>query len=65
MERIASLTDLRRGEFPADFSQNVSGLGAKVQNLLGDMVNVDEQKRPSCEELKQEIAKLVHVLKEG
>jgi translation initiation factor 2-alpha kinase 3 len=65
MERVAALTDLRRGKFPVDFSRNVGDLGAKVQHLLSDMVSVDEQKRPSCEEVKQEIAKLVHVLKEG
>jgi translation initiation factor 2-alpha kinase 3 len=64
MERVAALTTLRKGEFPADFEQNVGDLGAKVQRLIGDMVSADEEKRASCEEVKMEIAKLVHVLKE-
>jgi translation initiation factor 2-alpha kinase 3 len=42
----------------------VGDLGAKVQRLIGDMVSADEEKRASCEEVKMEIAKLVHVLKE-
>lgn len=64
MERVAALVDLRRGIFPEGFTTGVGGLGDKIQELISDMVDVDEQKIPTCEDVKQEIAKLVHVLRE-
>tara|TARA_R110002003_G_scaffold198_14_gene15523 strand:- start:13311 stop:15377 length:2067 start_codon:yes stop_codon:yes gene_type:complete len=64
MERIAALTELRRGRFPDGFSNTVGELGGKIQHLIGDMLHVKEQKRLSCEEAKSEISKLIHVLKE-
>ncbi|KAH7080239.1 kinase-like domain-containing protein [Paraphoma chrysanthemicola] len=64
MERIAALTDLRRGNFPDGFPRQFGTMGAKMQQLISDMVHDDEQKRVRCEEAKQEIARLVNVLKE-
>ncbi|KAF2131665.1 eukaryotic translation initiation factor 2-alpha kinase-like protein 2 [Dothidotthia symphoricarpi CBS 119687] len=64
MERVDALGQLRRGQFPDDFSQRFGELGDKVQQLIGDMVHVNERERLSCEEARSEIAKLVHVLKE-
>jgi translation initiation factor 2-alpha kinase 3 len=62
MERAAALTDLRRGIFPEDFSQNLGELGDNVQELIRDMVHADESKRLSCEEVKTIMGGLVHAL---
>lgn len=64
MERVDALRRLRRGQFPEEFARGLGGLGDKVQQLIGDMVHVDEQKRLGCEEVKSEIGKLVHVWRE-
>ena len=64
MERIAALTDLRRGNFPDGFSQGLGDSGDQVQQLLGSMICTDESQRMSCEEVKFEIGKLIHVLRE-
>jgi translation initiation factor 2-alpha kinase 3 len=65
MERIAALTDLRRGQFPEGFAHGIGDLGEHVQQLISDMTDVDEQRRLGCEDVKEEIAKLVHVLREN
>ncbi|KAF2856412.1 eukaryotic translation initiation factor 2-alpha kinase-like protein 2 [Plenodomus tracheiphilus IPT5] len=63
MERIAALTDLRRGVFPNTFALGLGGVGEKVQHLIGEMVHADEKKRMGCSEVKDEIGRLVQVLK--
>jgi translation initiation factor 2-alpha kinase 3 len=63
MERVAALTDLRRGIFPDDFSQNLGDIGDNMQYLLGSMVHADEHQRMSCEEVKSGMSRLVHMLK--
>ncbi|KAL6708463.1 hypothetical protein ACN47E_002726 [Coniothyrium glycines] len=62
MERIAALTELRRGIFPAGFARSLGDLGEQVQQLVGDMLQPDEAKRFSCAEVKTELSKLVHIL---
>jgi translation initiation factor 2-alpha kinase 3 len=63
MERIAALTELRRGVFPHGFAQSFGDVGADVQQLIGEMVQGDEQKRLSCDQVKKEIGRLVQTLK--
>lgn len=63
MERIAALTELRRGIFPDKFSHDLGDMGDRVQQMIGNMINKDEQMRLGCEEVKQEIGKLCHILK--
>jgi translation initiation factor 2-alpha kinase 3 len=63
MERIAALTELRRGKFPDGFGNELGDLGNTVVQLLCSMIDADEQKRVSCEEVKLEIGKLVNRLK--
>lgn len=63
MERIAALTDLRRGQFPDSFAQGFGGMGSRVQKLISDMVQMDEQQRLTCDEVKNELGELVQLLK--
>jgi translation initiation factor 2-alpha kinase 3 len=63
MERIAALTELRRGLFPNDFAQSHGDTGVDIQQLISSMIHGDEQKRLSCDEVKEEIKKLVQRLK--
>ena len=63
MERIAALTELRRGKFPDGFSQEVGFLGGDVEQLLTSMMHSDEEKRLKCEEVKLEVGKLVSNMK--
>jgi translation initiation factor 2-alpha kinase 3 len=63
MERIAALTELRRGVFPDGFAQSLGDVGIDVQNLISDMMRGDEGNRLGCDEVRGEIGKLVHVLK--
>jgi translation initiation factor 2-alpha kinase 3 len=63
MERISALTELRRGVFPDGFAQTVGDVGVDVQQLISDMVQGDEAKRLSCDAVRDEIKKLVRVLK--
>jgi translation initiation factor 2-alpha kinase 3 len=63
MERIAALTELRRGLFPENFAQSLGDVGTDVQQLIGEMVQADEQKRLSCDQVKNVIGKLVQTLK--
>jgi translation initiation factor 2-alpha kinase 3 len=63
MERVAALTELRRGNFPNDFSQGIGRMGIEVEQLLGGMIQADEQKRSSSEEVKLEIQKIIGMLK--
>jgi translation initiation factor 2-alpha kinase 3 len=63
MERIAALTELRRGLFPDGFAQGFGDIGTNLQQLISDMMRGDEQKRLNCNQVKNEISKLVHALK--
>ncbi|KNG51328.1 pek protein kinase [Stemphylium lycopersici] len=63
MERIAALTELRRGLFPDGFALSQGEVGEQVQQLISDMIQGDEQKRLSCDEVKDEIPRLVQSLK--
>ncbi|RMZ68936.1 pek kinase [Pyrenophora seminiperda CCB06] len=63
MERIEALSGLRRGILPDSLAENLGYMGTEVQQLVGDMVQADEQKRLSCDQVKSEIGKLVRVLK--
>ncbi|KAH7388628.1 eukaryotic translation initiation factor 2-alpha kinase 2 [Pyrenochaeta sp. MPI-SDFR-AT-0127] len=63
MERIAALTDLRQGKFPDSFAQDYGDAGSGVQKLLSDMVQMDEQQRINCDEVKNAIVELVQLLK--
>jgi translation initiation factor 2-alpha kinase 3 len=63
MERVAALTDLRRGRFPDNFSNEVGDLGDEMQQLLSNMLHADEQKRLGCEEVKLELVRMVGILK--
>ncbi|EFQ85724.1 hypothetical protein PTT_19265 [Pyrenophora teres f. teres 0-1] len=64
MERIAALSELRRGVFPDGLAESLGYMGTEVQQLIGDMVQADEQKRLSCDQVKSEVGKLVHLLKD-
>ena len=64
MERIAALSELRRGIFPDGLAESIGYMGTEVQQLIGDMVQVDEQKRLSCDQVKCEVVKLVRLLKD-
>ncbi|KAI2487677.1 Eukaryotic translation initiation factor 2-alpha kinase 2 [Pyrenophora tritici-repentis] len=64
MERIAALNELRRGIFPDGLAESLGYMGTEVQQLIGDMVQADEQKRLSCDQVKSEVGKLVHLLKD-
>ncbi|CBX92889.1 hypothetical protein IAQ61_005757 [Plenodomus lingam] len=65
MERIAALTHLRRGLFPNTFALGLGlgGVGDEVQRLIGDMVQGDEQTRLCCGQVKDEVGRLVGLLK--
>ncbi|CAO2650691.1 Nn.00g019830.m01.CDS01 [Neocucurbitaria sp. VM-36] len=63
MERIAALNGLRRGDFPDGFSSEFGDVGDSVQQLISAMVQVDEQKRMSCDQVKCEVGRLVNILK--
>ncbi|KAI4686235.1 hypothetical protein J4E81_008586 [Alternaria sp. BMP 2799] len=63
MERISALTELRRGVFPDGFAQGLGDVGDDVQQLISDMVQGEEGKRPGCEDVRIEIQKLVRALK--
>ncbi|EMD61457.1 hypothetical protein GGP41_004069 [Bipolaris sorokiniana] len=63
MERIAALSELRRGLFPGDFVQNHGDVGGDVQTLISGMMHGDEEQRLSCDEVKEEIRELVQRLK--
>ena len=64
MERIAALNELRRGIFPDGFAESLGHTGTDVQQLIGDVVQADEQKRLSCDQVKGEIGRLVRLLKD-
>ena len=64
MERVAALTELRRGVFPHGFAEGLGDAGDKVQQLVGTMVQTDSSQGISCSEVKAEIARLVHDLKQ-
>ncbi|OAL50374.1 kinase-like protein [Pyrenochaeta sp. DS3sAY3a] len=63
MERIAALTELRRGRFPEDFASGCGLAGDEVQQFISAMLHLDEHKRLSCEEVKKGIAEQLHSLK--
>ncbi|KAF1831878.1 eukaryotic translation initiation factor 2-alpha kinase 2 [Decorospora gaudefroyi] len=63
MERIAALTQLRRGTFPEDFAQSFGDMGSDVQQLISDMIQEDERSRLSCDHVKAKIRDLVHTWK--
>ena len=63
MERIAALSELRRGLFPGDFVQNHGDVGGDVQTFISGMMHGDEEQRLSCDEVKEEIRELVQRLK--
>jgi translation initiation factor 2-alpha kinase 3 len=63
MERIAALTELRRGVFPGGFAATFGDVGADVEQLISGMVQPDEQKRLTCEQVRNEVRTLVRVLK--
>jgi translation initiation factor 2-alpha kinase 3 len=63
MERVAALTDLRRGIFPVNFTENLGDIGDNLQYLLGCMVNTDENDRMTCEEVKSGVGRLIHMLR--
>jgi translation initiation factor 2-alpha kinase 3 len=65
MERVEALGRLRRGEFPDGFawSLGLGETGDAIQRLIGDMVLKEEKQRLGCEQVKKEIAKLVHILR--
>ncbi|KAI8936210.1 hypothetical protein NX059_006638 [Plenodomus lindquistii] len=63
MERIAALTELRRGVFPNTFVVGLGCVGEGVQQLIGGMVCADEEGRVGCGEVKEEVGRLVGVLK--
>ena len=63
MERIAALTELRRGIFPGGFALRLGDKGDKVQKLIGDMVQADEGQRIGCSEVKNELGKLIRMLR--
>jgi translation initiation factor 2-alpha kinase 3 len=63
MERIAALTELRRGVFPDGFAQSLGDVGTDVQQLIKEMVQGDAQKRLSCDQVKEVIGNLVRTLK--
>ncbi|KAF2255847.1 kinase-like protein [Trematosphaeria pertusa] len=64
MERVQALTELRQGQFPVGFAASIGELGGKVQQLVGDMVQADEDARPGCEAVRREIGRIVHGMNE-
>lgn len=64
MERITALTDLRRGVFPHTFAADFE-VGDRIQKLIANMVAPDQGQRLRCREAREEITKLVHLLKGG
>lgn len=60
MERAEALTRLRRGKFPDNFADRV---GAEVQELISHMVQADEEKRPTCEDVKHQLRKITEDLR--
>lgn len=63
MERIAALTELRRGFFPHCFAQSHGDAGLDIQLFISSMMHHDDQQRLSCEQVKHEINNLVRRLK--
>jgi translation initiation factor 2-alpha kinase 3 len=63
MERVSALTEFRRGRFPETFSKELGDHGVEIEQLLGGMVETNEQERLSCDEVRLDIGKLVSSLK--
>ena len=64
-EQVAEgIYELRRGIFPDGFAESLGHTGTDVQQLIGDVVQADEQKRLSCDQVKGEIGRLVRLLKD-
>ncbi|USP74276.1 hypothetical protein yc1106_01550 [Curvularia clavata] len=63
MERVDTLTGLRQGLFPDGFAEGHGGAGVDIQQLISGMMGEDEQKRFSCDEVKEEIRRIVQRLK--
>lgn len=59
MERVEALTKLRRGEFPADFTDTIDANGDRVQDMISAMVNGNEDERCSCEDVRKLIERIV------
>jgi translation initiation factor 2-alpha kinase 3 len=60
MERIDALTRLRRGHYPDGFAESV---GSEVLHLISCMVHADENKRSSCDEVKQVLQTIIEHLR--
>lgn len=61
MERAETLGRLRQGVFPPKFADRV---GKDVQGLIGDMIHADEEKRLTCEEVKQQLWRIIGGLRQ-
>jgi translation initiation factor 2-alpha kinase 3 len=60
MERVESLTKMRRGELPEGFGELIGGtMGRKVEGLLAGMLRDDEEMRWSCKLVKEEVSRIV------
>jgi translation initiation factor 2-alpha kinase 3 len=56
MERAETLTRLRQGEYPDKFADRV---GPEVQDLISSMIQRDEEKRLTCEDVKHRLRKII------
>ncbi|KAF2656561.1 eukaryotic translation initiation factor 2-alpha kinase 2 [Lophiostoma macrostomum CBS 122681] len=67
MERYDALGRLRRGEFPNGFVERIGsdGVGLQIQELIKSMVNADETKRWSCEEVRMAVVRILEALQEA
>lgn len=63
MERVDALVNLRRGKFPPKFTEKIGSQGEEIRDLISKMVDVDEKKRPTCEDVQSELGSIVRALK--
>lgn len=56
MERVETLARLRHGKYPDKFADRV---GTDVQEMIASMVQPDEEKRLTCEEVKNSLRRIL------
>lgn len=58
-ERIHTLSELKLGRLPALFAPRLEGYGARLAELIQGMLNSDEDKRLSCQQVQAELEALI------
>jgi eukaryotic translation initiation factor 2-alpha kinase 3 len=59
MERHESLMDLKKGQFPSCFAEKLGKLGKEIEECLKDMVECDESRRFTCDQVRQRLSEMI------